>query len=71
MPKPPDIKKLQSENSNNSLNSPSISQEEAKPLVSASLGSGWAKLYPESLDVPANITLPQMKPSLTPDAMNN
>ena len=56
---------------NKSLNNVSISQEEMKSLVSASLGSGWIRLHPESLDVPANMTFQQMKPSLTPAAMNN
>jgi pimeloyl-ACP methyl ester carboxylesterase len=71
IPKPAEFKKLQSEIVNKSLNNGSISQEEIKSLVSASLGSGWIKLHPESLDVPANITLQQMKPSLSPDAMKN
>ncbi len=42
-----------------------------KSLVTASLGSGWIKLHPESLDLPANLTFKQMKPSLSPEAMNN
>jgi pimeloyl-ACP methyl ester carboxylesterase len=71
IPKPAEFKKLQSEIVNKSLDNGSISQEEIKSLVSASLGSGWIKLHPESLDVPANITLQQMKPSLSPDAMKN
>ena len=71
IPKPAEFKKLQSEIVNKSLNNGSISQEEIKSLVSASLGSGWIKLHPESLDVPANITLQQIKPSLSPDAMKN
>ena len=71
IPKPPEFKKLQSEIVNKSLNNGSISQEEMKSLVSASLGSGWVRLHPESVDVPANITLQQMKPSLSPDAMKN
>jgi pimeloyl-ACP methyl ester carboxylesterase len=71
IPKPPEFKKLQSEIVNKSLNNVSISQEEMKSLVSASLGSGWVRLHPESLNVPENITFHQMKPSLTPDAMKN
>jgi pimeloyl-ACP methyl ester carboxylesterase len=68
-PKPPEFLKLQSEIVNKSLNNVSISQEEMKSLVSASLGSGWIRLHPESLE---NIpTLQQAKPGLSPDAMNN
>jgi len=68
-PKPPEFLKLQSEIVNKSLNNVSISQEEMKGLVSASLGSVWIRLHPESLE---NIpTLQQAKPGLSPDAMNN
>jgi pimeloyl-ACP methyl ester carboxylesterase len=68
-PKPPEFLKLQSEIVNKSLNNVSISQEEMKGLVSASLGSGWIRLHPESLE---NIpTLQQAKPGLSPDALNN
>jgi pimeloyl-ACP methyl ester carboxylesterase len=42
-----------------------------KSLVSASLGSGWVRLHPESLDIPTNITFQQMKPGLTPETMKN
>ena len=42
-----------------------------KSLVSASLGSGWVRLHPESVDIPTNITLQQMKPSLSPEAIKN
>ena len=42
-----------------------------KSLVTASLGSGWIKLHPESVDIPANITFQQMKPSLSPETLNN
>jgi pimeloyl-ACP methyl ester carboxylesterase len=42
-----------------------------KSLVSASLGSGWIRLHPESLDIPENITLQQAKPGLTPETMKN
>ena len=48
-PKPPEFIKLQSEIVNKSLNNVSISQEEMKELVSASVGYGWLKLHPESL----------------------
>ena len=47
-PKPPEFIKLQSEIVNKSLNNISITQEEMKALVAASLGSGWIKLHPES-----------------------
>jgi pimeloyl-ACP methyl ester carboxylesterase len=70
-PKPPEFLELQSEIVNNSLNNVSISQEEMKSLVSASLGSGWIRLHPESLDIPENITLQQAKPGLTPEILNN
>ena len=46
-PKPPEFIKLQTEIVNKSLNNVSISQEEMKELVSASVGSGWLKLHPE------------------------
>ena len=42
-----------------------------KALNVASLGSGWVKLHPESVDVPANTTsLQQLKPGLTPEIAN-
>ena len=71
-PKPPEFIKLQSDIVNKSLNNVSISHEEIKELVSASLGSGWIRLHPESLDIPANITtLQQLKPGLPPEIANN
>ena len=42
-----------------------------KSLIIASLGSGWIKLHPESVDIPENITFQQMKPSLSPETLNN
>jgi pimeloyl-ACP methyl ester carboxylesterase len=72
IPKPPEFKKLQSDIVNKSLNNVPISQEETKSLVSASLGSGWIRLHPESLNIPQNNnTFTQMKPSLSPAAMKN
>lgn len=72
IPKPPEFIKLQSDIVNKSLNNVSISHEEIKSLVAASLGSGWIKLHPESLDIPANITtLQQLKPGLPPEIANN
>jgi pimeloyl-ACP methyl ester carboxylesterase len=70
-PKPPEFLKLQSEIVNKSLNNVSITQEEMKELTSASVGSGWIRLHPESLDIPANMTFQQMKPGLPPEVMNN
>ncbi|HEX2406512.1 MAG TPA: alpha/beta hydrolase, partial [Nitrososphaeraceae archaeon] len=68
-PKPPEFIKLQSEIVNKSLNNVSISQEEMKALVAASVGSGWIRLHPEVLE---NIpTMQQAKPGLSPEAMNN
>jgi pimeloyl-ACP methyl ester carboxylesterase len=71
IPKPPEFLKLQSEIVNKSQNNVSISQDEMKSLVSASLGSGWVRLHPESLDIPENLTFKQMKPGLTPETMKN
>ena len=64
-PKPPEFIKLQSEIVNKSLHNIPITHEELKSLVSASVGSGWVRLHPESLNIPANITtLQQLKPGL-------
>src|SRR5688500_17450127 len=63
-PKPAEFLKLQAEVVNKSLNNVSISQEEMKEFVSASVGSGWIRLHPEVLEnVP---TMEQSKHSLTP-----
>jgi pimeloyl-ACP methyl ester carboxylesterase len=71
-PKPPEFIKLQSEIVNKSLNNIPITTEELKSLVAASVGEGWIKLHPESLDVPANITtLQQLKPGLPPEIADN
>ena len=68
-PKPPEFLKMMSEMVNKSLNNVSTSQEEMKELISASLGSGWIRLHPESIE---NIpTLQQAKPGLSTEAMNN
>jgi pimeloyl-ACP methyl ester carboxylesterase len=41
-----------------------------KELVAASLGSGWIKLHPESMEnIPTDMQ--QAKPGLSPEAMNN
>jgi pimeloyl-ACP methyl ester carboxylesterase len=69
-PKPPEFIKLQAEIVNKSLNNVSISQEEMKELVAASVGAGWIKLHPEVLEnIPTD--LQQVKPGLSPEAMNN
>ena len=69
---PPEFKKLQSEIVNKTLNNGSISQEEIKSLVTSSLGSGWVRLHPESLEGFENITsLQQLKPGLPPEIANN
>jgi pimeloyl-ACP methyl ester carboxylesterase len=71
-PKPPEFLNLQSEIVNKSLNNVSISQEEIKSLVSASLGSGWVKLHPESLEGFENITtFQQLKPAVNPEMVDN
>jgi pimeloyl-ACP methyl ester carboxylesterase len=49
VPKPPQFAQLQSEIVDKALNNVSLSQEEIKSLISASLGSGWIRLHPESL----------------------
>ena len=71
-PKPPEFIKLQSDVVNKSLNNVSISRGEMKALVSASLGEGWIRLHPESVNIPENITsLQQLKPGLPPEVANN
>jgi pimeloyl-ACP methyl ester carboxylesterase len=47
--KPPQFIKLQSEITNKSLNKIPVSQDEINTLSSASLGSGWIRLHPESV----------------------
>ena len=70
IPKPPEFKKLQTDVVNKSLHNIPITQE-MKALNAASLGSGWIKLHPESVEIPANTTsLQQLKPGLTPEIAN-
>ena len=70
-PKPPEFIKLQADVVNKSLQNIPIT-EELKALNVASLGSGWVKLHPESVDIPANITsLQQLKPGLPPEIAND
>ena len=67
IPKPAEFLKLQADVVNKSLQNIPIT-EELKALNVASLGSGWVKLHPESVDIPANTTsLQQLKPGLTPE----
>lgn len=68
---PAEFMKMQNEVVNKSINNIPTTADEMKQLVVASLGSGWIKLHPESLDIPENITLLQSKPGLTPETMNN
>ena len=71
IPAPSEFMKMQSEVLNKSVNNIPTTADEMKQLVVASLGSGWIKLHPESLDIPENMTLLQSKPGLTPETMNN
>jgi pimeloyl-ACP methyl ester carboxylesterase len=71
-PKPPEFLELQSVIVNNSLNNIPTTQEQIKSLVTASLGSGWIKLHPESLEGFENITtFQQLKPAVNPEMVNN
>jgi pimeloyl-ACP methyl ester carboxylesterase len=70
-PQPPEFAKLQTDIVNKSLNNVTISNEEFNSLVTASLGSGWIELHPESAEIPENISLLDAKPGLTPEMMNN
>jgi hypothetical protein len=56
---------------NKSLNNVSISQEEIKEIVAASLGSGWIKLHPQSVNIPENITSLQQLPPEVENNQNN
>ena len=69
-PKPPEFIKLQSEVVNQSLNHIPVSKEEMQSLASASLGSGWIRLHPESSVIPENMTFQQLKPGLSPEVLN-
>ena len=71
-PKPAEFLKLQSDIVNNSLHNIPMTHEQINSLVTASLGSGWIKLHPESVNIPANITtFQQLKPSVNPEMVNN
>ena len=69
-PKPPWFIKLQSEAVNQSLNHIPVSKEDMQSLSTASLGSGWIRLHPESSVIPENMTFQQLKPGLPPEVMN-
>ena len=70
IPKPPEFKKLQADVVNKTLHNIPTTQE-LKALNVAGLGSGWVKLHPESVDIPANTTsLQQLKPGLPPEIAN-
>jgi pimeloyl-ACP methyl ester carboxylesterase len=71
IPKPAEFYKFQADIVNKTLNNVTISNDEFKSLVTASLGSGWIKLHPESAEIPENMTLAAAKPGLSPEAMNN
>jgi pimeloyl-ACP methyl ester carboxylesterase len=73
IPKPPEFIKFQAEIVNKTHNNISLTAEDIKSFVSASLGSGWIKLHPESLEnIPTNITtFQQMKPGVNPETLKN
>jgi pimeloyl-ACP methyl ester carboxylesterase len=66
IPKPPEFRKLQDDFVNKSLHNIPVT-EEIKALLLASYGSGWVKLHPEVLDIPANFTLQQATPGVPPE----
>jgi pimeloyl-ACP methyl ester carboxylesterase len=66
MPKPPEFLALQKEVVDKISNNVSISREENIALINASLGAGWIRLHPESLE---NITEGQgFFSSISPEA---
>lgn len=65
IPQSPQVTKIGIDITNKVLNNISVSQEEMKSLISNSLGSGWTRLHPESLE-----TVPEVKDlfeSITPN----
>ena len=65
IPQSPQLQKMGVNMINKSLNNISVSQEEMKSLISATLGSGWIRLNPDSLK-----TVPEAKDlfaSITPN----
>ena len=71
IPKTPEIRKLQSDFINKTLNNVTVSNEEFKSLVTTLLGSGWIKLHPEFLDIAENTSILGAKSGLSPEALNN
>jgi pimeloyl-ACP methyl ester carboxylesterase len=71
IPKPPEFLKLQKDITNKTQNNITVPQEEYKALVTASLGSGWIKLHPESAVIPANSSLLGSKPGLSAEMLKN
>src|SRR5918998_54801 len=65
IPKPAEFYKLQADIVNKTLSNATVSNEEFKSLVTASLGSGWIKLHPESAEIPENMTVAGAKPGLS------
>jgi pimeloyl-ACP methyl ester carboxylesterase len=66
IPQSPQLQKMASDIANKSLNNISVSQEEMKSIISASLGSGWIRLNPDSLE-----TIPEVKDLLASITPNN
>ena len=63
---------MQADIVNKALHNIPVTHEEMTSLSSASLGPGWIKLHPESVNIPTNITtMAQLKPGLSPATMNN
>jgi pimeloyl-ACP methyl ester carboxylesterase len=65
IPQSPQLQKMASDVTNKFINNISVSQEEMKSLISATLGPGWIRLNPESLE-----TIPEAKDlfdSITPN----
>ncbi len=71
IPKPAEFLKLQKDITNKTQNNATVSQEDFKALVTASLGSGWVKLHPESAVIPENSSLLGSKPGLSAEMLNN
>jgi pimeloyl-ACP methyl ester carboxylesterase len=65
IPKPPEFLTLQAEIVNKISNNVSISQEENMALTTASLGEGWIRLHPESLE---NVPEGSFFASISPEA---
>ena len=66
IPQSPQVTKMGIDVINKYLNNISVSQEEMKSLISASLGPGWIRLHPDSLE-----TVPEAKDlfdSITPNS---